>query len=57
MDPTPSHPAPVVPSYEVPDAAEAFRKFEDAARRMLAVPKKDAEGKPTKGEAEKSHRR
>lgn len=30
-----------MPHVEVPDAAAAFHKLEDAARRLLSVPKKD----------------
>jgi hypothetical protein len=34
--------------FEVDDPAAAFRRFQDAARKVLSAPKKAADKKPTK---------
>ncbi len=38
-----------LPHVEVDDPAAAMQRSKDLARRVLAVPKPDADAKPTKG--------
>jgi hypothetical protein len=45
-----------IPDVQVADGAAAFHKFEDFTRRILAVPKKEIDERPTKGRAAKKKR-